>query len=96
MIKKQVLESFCIIAGISLLPNEFIAVFRITGVETPFEIDIFDSEGRYLYLAKMPKGISDLEGLKFLKNGVAGLKHLEERDIYVEYKVKNLPEIFGD
>lgn len=95
MIKKQFPESFCIIAGIFLLPNEFIAVSRFTGIETPFEIDIFDSEGRYLYLVKMPGEISDLEGLKFLKNGVAGLKHLEEKDIYMEYRVKNLPEIFG-
>jgi hypothetical protein len=96
MMRERLPGSFCVIKSITLLSKGFIAISRITGLNTPLEIDIFDSEGRYLYLVKMPGEISGLEGLKILKNGVAGLKHLEEKDIYMGYRVKNLPEIFGN
>ncbi len=96
MMRERLPGSFCVIRSITLLSKGFIAISRITGLNTPFEIDIFDSKGRYLYLVKVPGEITGLERLKILKNGVAGLKHQEEKDIYMEYRVKNLSEIFGD
>jgi len=44
---------------------------------------------------KSPQGVS-LEHAKFYDFGFALREEKEDRDIYVEYRVKNLPEIFGE
>ncbi|MGD8536450.1 MAG: 6-bladed beta-propeller [Candidatus Aminicenantes bacterium] len=87
-------DEFCAIRDIKLLPRGHLAVYSIDGVET-FSIDVYDPEGRFLYVLNPPQGIS-LEHAKFYDFGLALREEKEDRDIYVEYRVKNLPEIFGD
>ena len=79
--------------GIKILPNGYLAVYRVSGIET-VEVDVFDQEGRYVYIMKPPQGVS-LERVKFYNFGFA-IKETKEDglDVYAEYKIKNLPEIF--
>ena len=86
-------DTLVAIKGIKILPNGYLAVYRVSGIET-VEADIFDQEGRYVYIMKHPEGIS-LEGVKFYSFGFA-IKETKEDDldVYAEYKIKNLPDIF--
>jgi hypothetical protein len=84
---------FCAVRAIKTLPKGHMAVYSIDGVEA-FKIDVYDSEGRFLYVLKPPQGMS-LEHAVFYDFGFALREEKEDRDIYVEYRVKNLPEIFG-
>jgi len=65
----------------------------ILGIET-VEVDIFDQEGRYVYIMKPPQGVS-LDWVKFYNFGFA-IKETKEDglEVYAEYKIKNLPDIF--
>jgi len=87
-------DEFCAVRAIKPLPRGHLAVYSIDGVET-FRIDVYGPEGRFLYVLKPPQGVS-LEHAKFYDFGFALREEKEDRDIYVEYKVKNLPEIFGE
>jgi len=87
-------DEFCAIRDIKPLPRGYLAVYSIDGVET-FSIDVYDPEGRFLYVLNPPQGIS-LEHAKFYDFGLALREEKEDRDVYVEYRVKNLPEIFGN
>jgi hypothetical protein len=81
------------IKDIKILPNGYLAVYRVSGVEA-FEIDVFDREGRYVYIMKAPQGVS-LEGVKFYNFGIATKETKEDGlEVYAEYKIKNLPDIF--
>jgi hypothetical protein len=75
------------------LPNGYLAVYRVSGPGT-FEIDVFDPEGRYVYVMRHPEGVS-LERIKFYNFGFA-IKETKEDglEFYAEYKIKNLPDIF--
>lgn len=62
--------------------------------ENKFYYDVFDPEGKYTYVIKEPEGIS-LEQVQFYSDGFAKIETTEDGfQIYVEYKIKNLPEIF--
>ena len=87
-------DEFCAVRAIKPLPRGHLAVYSINGVET-FSIDVYDSEGRFLYVLKPPQGLS-LEHAVFYDFGFALREEMEDRDIYVEYRVKNLPDIFGN
>ena len=78
---------------IKILPNGYLAVYRVSGVQT-YEVDIFDSEGRYVYIMEAPEGVS-LEKVNFYNFGFA-IKDTKEDglEVYAEYKIKNLPDIF--
>lgn len=86
-------NEFCVARAIKPLPRGYLAVYSIDGVET-FRIDVFDPEGRFMYVLKPPQGLS-LEHAEFNDFGFALREEKEDRDIYVEYRVMNLPEIFG-
>ena len=87
-------DELCAIRDIKCLPKGYVAVYVITGLGS-FNIDVYDSEGRFLYVLKPPQGVS-LEHSKFYDFGFALREEKEDRDIYMEYRVKNLPEIFGE
>jgi len=87
-------DVLCAIMDIKCLPKGYVAVYAITGIET-IRIDIYDSEGRFLYVLNPPQGLS-LEGVQFSGSGFALKEEKEDRDVYLEYRIKNLPEIFGD
>lgn len=87
-------DELCAIRDIKCLPRGYVAVYSITGIET-IEIDIYDPEGRFIYVLNPPRGLS-LEEAQFFDFGFILKEEKEDRDIYAEYRIKNLPEIFGD
>ncbi len=86
-------DTLVAIKGIKILPNGYLAVYRVSGIET-VEVDVFDHEGRYVYIMKPPQGVS-LETAKFYSFGFTA-KETKENDleVYAEYRIKNLPDIF--
>ena len=80
------------VKDIKILPKGYLAVYRVAAPEV-FEIDVFDPEGRYVYILKPPQGIS-LEKVKFHSRGFAVVTEKEDMLVYVDYKIKNLPDIF--
>jgi hypothetical protein len=81
--------------NLKILPGGYLAVYRISGPKM-FEIDVFDNEGKYLYVLMPPEGVS-LENAEFYDFGFATKEVTEDEfEIYTEYRVKNLPEIFHD
>ena len=86
-------DTLVAIQQLKILPGGYLAVYRISGPKV-FEIDVFDEEGKYLYVLKPPAGIS-LENAEFYDFGFAMTAMTEDEfQVYVEYKIKNLPEIF--
>lgn len=81
------------IRKLCLLPHNYFGVIRSINYRTA-EIDIFDPEGRFVYILKSCKEIPDLWEIYFFNNGIGVIIHDDEKDIYREYKVKNLPSIF--
>lgn len=59
------------------------------------EIDVYDPEGKYIYIIKAAEDIS-LERPAFYEFGFGIQEERDEMPIYVEYRIKNLPEIFGN
>jgi len=78
--------------GMRALPNGDLVVRRVSGVKK-LEADIFDSDGRYLYALKMPEGIS-MERASFHARGFSLIEYKDEYPVYVDYRIKNLPEVF--
>jgi len=86
-------DTLVAIKDLKILPGGYLAVYRVSGPKI-FEIDVFDKEGKYLYVMKPPKGIT-LENAQFYNFGFATTEMTEDGfQIYVEYKIKNLPDIF--
>ena len=69
------------------------AVFRVSGMRQ-IEIDVFDKQGRYQYALELPAGLKT-ERMKFLPFGFALIESDGDFSVYREYKIKNLPEVFG-
>jgi hypothetical protein len=91
--KEQLPSTLNAIWGMAVLPDGHLAIKRITGLES-VEIDLFDREGRLLYTI-LPSGkIPDLRGVTIFRNSIGVVTELAERNIYVEYRVKNMPGIF--
>lgn len=87
-------DELCAVRDIKCLPKGYVAVYVITGLGT-FNIDVYDPEGRFLYVLNPPQDLS-LEWAQFNDFGFALREEKEDRDVYVEYTIKNLPEIFGN
>ena len=87
-------DNMAAMKGIYSLPNGYLAVSRISSPDET-EIDVFDPEGKYIYILKTEQGVS-LDGAEFYDFGFGKLEERDDLSIYVEYKIKNLPEIFRD
>lgn len=88
-------DTLVAIKQLKILPGGYLAVYRISGPKV-IEIDVFDNEGKYLYVLKPPAGVS-LENAEFYDFGFATTEMTEDEfQIYVEYKIINLPDIFTD
>lgn len=86
-------DSLVAIKEINILPNGYIAVYRVSNVQT-YEVDIFDPEGKFVYIVEPPKEFS-LERMKFYSFGFATKETKEDGlEVYTEYVIKNLPDIF--
>jgi hypothetical protein len=56
---------------------------------------VYDPEGKYVYIIKAPEDIS-LDRLAFYEFGFGIQEERDEMPVYMEYRIKNLPEIFGN
>jgi len=85
-------DTLVAIESIKALPRGYLAVYRVSGPKM-FEIDVFDPEGRFVYILKAPDEIS-MEDARFYDFGFSTLETRDDFKLYVEYRVKNFPEIF--
>jgi len=79
--------------SIQPLANGGFLVRRVSGPKE-VEMDVFDGEGRCLYVLKPPKGIS-FDSVTFHERGFAMIDPKGDYSVYVDYKITNLPDIFG-
>jgi hypothetical protein len=86
-------DTIVAIKSMKALPKGFLAVYRVTGANM-FEIDVYDPEGRFVYILKVPDEIS-MDDAIFYDFGFSTLENRDDFRFYAEYKVKNLPEIFS-
>ncbi len=77
---------------LEVMPKGYLAAFRWISIERS-EIDVFDSEGRFVFTLTLPEGL-DLIRPFFFESGIAGVVMGDDTTTYVEYRIKNLPEIF--
>ncbi len=78
---------------LKVLPNGYMAVYRISGLKE-YEMDVFDDQGRYMYKIECPENV-DLNSASFYDFGLSTVETVNDFPVYVEYRVKNLPEIFN-
>ena len=86
-------EQFVAIFDIAILPKGYWGVLRVAGVEK-IEIDVFDPDGRYLY-ALIPPAVVKMDKAQFFETGFATVEEAEDSFVYREYRIKNVPAIFG-
>ncbi len=91
--KEQLPDTLNAILGIAVLPNGHLAVKRIIGLES-VEIDVFDTNGHFIYTILPSAEITDLRGMIIFENTIGIITELEEKNIFVEYRVKNMKGIF--
>jgi hypothetical protein len=75
------------------MPKGHLAAYRVTGPEQ-FEIDVFSPKGEYLYALIPPLG-PDFNRALFFSTGFGTVESSGDSFVYREYRIKNLPEIFG-
>lgn len=92
LIRENLPAELCSVSGIQEVGNGFLAVSRITGLHTT-EFDVFDTEGRYLYILKLPEDMKDME-LRFHGNSLYGVKTSDDESTFEMYRVINFSEIF--
>jgi len=86
-------DTLVAIKDIKILPKGYIAVYRVSGMET-IEMDVYDSEGQFVHIMEVPQGLP-LERMKFYSFGFATKETMEDGlEVYAEYVIKNLPDIF--
>lgn len=86
-------DTLVAIKDIKILPKGYLTVYRVSGAKV-CEVDVFDQEGRFVFIIKAPQGVS-LETAKFYSFGFAARETQEdELLVYTEYIIKNLPDIF--
>jgi hypothetical protein len=86
-------DRYAAIRDIAAFPKGYLAVYRISGFEA-FEIDIFSPKGEYLYILVPPAGVN-IDDARFFSSGFATVEQDGDSSVYREYRIKNLPEIFG-
>jgi hypothetical protein len=91
--KEQLPDTLNVIWGMAVLPDGYLAIKRITGLES-VEIDVFNREGHLLCTILPSAEIPDLRSVTIFKNAIGVISELEEKNIYVEYRVKNMKGIF--
>lgn len=91
--KEQIPDTLNAIWGISVLPNGHLAVTSIKGLDS-VEIDLFDREGRLLYSILPSAEIPDLRNVTIYEKTIGVIFEGEDKNVYVEYRVKNIRGMF--
>ena len=87
-------DNLMAVKEMKMLPKGYLAVYRISGVRET-EIDVFDQEGRFVYVLKMPENM-ELRETIFYDFGFSTIDYGGgDYPIYYEYRIINLPEIFN-
>lgn len=86
--KAQLPDTLNAIWGLCLIPGGRLAVKRFTGLESVV-LDIFDGEGRLLLTILPSANVPDLKDVTFFENTAGVILKGAEKNVYVEYKVKN-------
>lgn len=81
------------IKKMKVLPKGYLAVFRISGLKKCV-IDIFDESGKYVYVIEQPENYP-IDKADFYDFGFTTVETVDDFPVYVEYWIKNLPEIFS-
>lgn len=84
---------FVAVFRIAILPKGHWAVFQVTGPKM-FEIDVFDRAGNCLQSLVPPAGVK-MEEAQFFASGFAVIEEADDSFVYREYRIKNVPAIFG-
>ena len=90
MIRNNLPKNFCVVSSIKTLENGYFMVEIIKGIDK-FEFNLFDNNGKFLYILKFDDNLS---ALRFYEDKVAGIESLDKGDSYVEYRIKNFNRIF--
>ena len=91
--KEQLPDTLNAIMGIEILPNGHLGVKRITGLES-IAIDVFSREGHFIYTILPSEEIPDLRDVMFFDDSIGIIAEFEEKNVFLEYKVKHIKEIF--
>jgi hypothetical protein len=86
-------DRYAAIRDVAALPKGYLAVYRISGFEA-FEIDVFSPKGEYFYVLVPPAGVN-ITDAQFFSFGFATVEQDGDSSVYREYRIKNLPDIFG-
>lgn len=81
--------------NIYLTPTGHLILRRTTGYQK-YEMDIFDPNGQFIHTIKPGPLYPDLARAGFLNGKLAVFQESEDRDIFILYRVKNLPGIFNN
>ncbi len=92
--KEQLPDALNAILGIAVFPRGHLAVMRITGLES-VEIDVFDRDGYFVYTILPSVEIPDLRNVVIFKSTIGVITELEEKNLFVEYRVKNMEGIYN-
>ena len=75
------------------LPSGFLLAFVIKGFRN-VEYDVFDSEGKYIYQVNIDN-LKSAVYFKFFNGFIGVIEEKEDRNIYTEYKIISLREVFS-
>lgn len=81
------------IKEMKVLPKGYLAVYWISGLKE-YMIDIFDESRKYVYMIESPEKYP-LDVADFYDFGFTTVETVDDFPVYVEYRIKNLPEIFN-
>lgn len=86
-------DRYVAINSIWPLPNGYLLVRRVTGPKQTV-IDVFGPDGNYLYALFPPEGL-DFNAVVFHSAGFSRTVEVNDFRVYEDYRITNLPEIFG-
>jgi len=92
-VKERLPDTFCAVSAVFPLSQGHFALHKVMGVNE-VEIDVFDREGRFIHTIMPSDEIPGLRSLRFFDGRVGWIEHLDDRDVYREFRIKNFPEIF--
>ena len=79
--------------NIYIMPSGHFILRRITGYQK-YEMDVFDRDGRFIHTIKPGPLYPDFSRTGFLNGKLAVFQEVQDRDVCILYRIKNLPHIF--
>ncbi|MDQ1354096.1 MAG: hypothetical protein QG657_4405 [Acidobacteriota bacterium] len=83
-------DKMCAFRGIDILSGGYLAVERFSDYGKHV-LDIFDENGRFVYVFQPPE-IKGLKVFKIFRDKLIAIVEEEDSDIYIEYRIDNLPK----